>query len=62
MNESINRSLLNLLTYPWVEERVKQGKLLIHGGYYDFVECSFEKWTLGRGGSADSVVNREFWA
>ncbi|KAM1242605.1 hypothetical protein ACFX2G_034944 [Malus domestica] len=44
--ESINRSLLNLLTYPWIEEKVKKGVLAVHGGYYDFVECTFEKWTL----------------
>ncbi|PQQ11069.1 beta carbonic anhydrase 5 chloroplastic [Prunus yedoensis var. nudiflora] len=44
--ESINRSLLNLLTYPWIEEKVKNGILSVHGGYYDFVDCTFEKWTL----------------
>ncbi|CAB4289803.1 unnamed protein product [Prunus armeniaca] len=44
--ESINRSLLNLLTYPWIEEKVKNGVLSVHGGYYDFVDCTFEKWTL----------------
>lgn len=44
--ESINRSLLNLLTYPWIEEKVREGVLSLHGGYYDFVDCTFEKWTL----------------
>ncbi|XP_062023499.1 beta carbonic anhydrase 5, chloroplastic isoform X2 [Rosa rugosa] len=44
--ESVNRSLLNLLTYPWIEEKVKKGILSVHGGYYDFVDCTFEKWTL----------------
>ncbi|XP_078433344.1 beta carbonic anhydrase 5, chloroplastic-like isoform X2 [Wolffia australiana] len=44
--ESVNWSLKNLLSYPWVKERVLGGKLAIHGGYYDFVNCSFEKWTL----------------
>ncbi|XP_021899965.1 beta carbonic anhydrase 5, chloroplastic isoform X2 [Carica papaya] len=44
--ESVNCSLLNLLTYPWIEERVKKGVLSIHGGYYNFVDCTFEKWTL----------------
>ncbi|KAF3447238.1 hypothetical protein FNV43_RR12418 [Rhamnella rubrinervis] len=44
--ESINISLMNLLTYPWIEERVKKDKLSIHGGYYDFLNCTFEKWTL----------------
>ncbi|CAJ1961336.1 unnamed protein product [Sphenostylis stenocarpa] len=44
--ESINHSLLNLLTYPWIEEKVANKELSIHGGYYNFVDCSFEKWTL----------------
>ncbi|KAK4401828.1 Beta carbonic anhydrase 5, chloroplastic [Sesamum angolense] len=66
--ESINRSLLNLLTYPWIEERVIRGKLSIHGGYYDFIDCTFEKWTLDYKGSGllssaeYSIKNREFWA
>ncbi|CAI0417524.1 unnamed protein product [Linum tenue] len=44
--ESINRSLLNLLTYPWIEEKVSKGLLSVHGGYYDFHNCTFEKWTI----------------
>ncbi|KAK9677421.1 hypothetical protein RND81_11G142200 [Saponaria officinalis] len=68
--ESINHSLMNLLTYPWIKERVTTGKLSLHGGYYDFVDCTFEKWTLDYTGDdlkvpADgkySVKNREFWS
>ncbi|XP_071742135.1 beta carbonic anhydrase 5, chloroplastic-like isoform X2 [Rutidosis leptorrhynchoides] len=41
--ESINNSLLNLLTYPWVKERVAKGLLCLHGGYYNFVDCTYEK-------------------
>ncbi|WCJ18855.1 Carbonic anhydrase [Euphorbia peplus] len=44
--ESVNWSLRNLLSYPWVEEKVKNDELSIHGGYYNFVDCTFEKWTL----------------
>ncbi|XP_004490442.1 beta carbonic anhydrase 5, chloroplastic isoform X1 [Cicer arietinum] len=44
--ESINQSLLNLLSYPWIEDRVRKELLSIHGGYYNFSNCSFEKWTL----------------
>lgn len=67
LQESINRSLLNLLTYPWIEERVIRGKLSIHGGYYDFTDCTFEKWTLDYKGSTlhsdstCSIKNREYW-
>ncbi|KAK7412165.1 hypothetical protein VNO78_03614 [Psophocarpus tetragonolobus] len=65
--ESINHSLLNLLTYPWIEEKVANGKLSIHGGYYDFTNCSFEKWTLDYRGTKmeenDRITakNRIFW-
>ncbi|KAK4271317.1 hypothetical protein QN277_020028 [Acacia crassicarpa] len=44
--ESVNNSLSNLLTYPWIETKVVNGELSIHGGYYDFTECTFDKWTL----------------
>ncbi|KAJ9159192.1 hypothetical protein P3X46_024714 [Hevea brasiliensis] len=44
--ESVNCSLGNLLTYPWIEEKVRNGEVSIHGGYYDFVDCTFEKWTV----------------
>lgn len=37
---------MNLLTYPWIEEKVRRGALSVHGGYYDFTDCTFEKWTL----------------
>lgn len=46
LQESINQSLLNLLSYPWIEDRVRKELVSIHGGYYDFSNCSFEKWTL----------------
>ncbi|KAL4363883.1 hypothetical protein GQ457_04G003540 [Hibiscus cannabinus] len=65
--ESINNSLLNLITYPWIEEKVKKGLLSLHGGYYDFVDCTFEKWTLDYKGSITDgknravVKDRSFW-
>ncbi|XWS23979.1 hypothetical protein CRYUN_Cryun28dG0061900 [Craigia yunnanensis] len=50
--ESINSSLLNLLTYPWIKDRVRKELLFVHGGYYDFLNCTFEKWTLDLKGSS----------
>ncbi|CAL0307803.1 unnamed protein product [Lupinus luteus] len=44
--ESINQSLVNMLSYPWIEDRVRRELLSLHGGYYNFKNCSFEKWTL----------------
>lgn len=65
VQESVNGSLMNLLTYPWIKDKVNKGELLIHGGYYDFVDCSFEKWTLENNTRVDdqvSIRNREFWS
>uniref|UniRef100_A0A2P2L6S4 Carbonic anhydrase n=4 Tax=Rhizophora mucronata TaxID=61149 RepID=A0A2P2L6S4_RHIMU len=65
--ESISNSLLNLLTYPWIEHRARKGLLSIHGGYYDFSNCTFEKWTLDFEGSSFgqnsrlSVKDKTFW-
>ncbi|XP_061973302.1 beta carbonic anhydrase 5, chloroplastic-like isoform X2 [Populus nigra] len=65
--ESINCSLLNLLTYPWIEERVRKGTLSLQGGYYDFLRCTFEIWTLDfkesnvSHGSKISVKDKAFW-
>ncbi|KAJ0262840.1 Beta carbonic anhydrase 5 [Hirschfeldia incana] len=65
---SINHSLERLLGYPWIEEKVRKGSLSLHGGYYDFVNCTFEKWTVdyegSRGkneGSGIAVKNRSVW-
>lgn len=66
--ESVNHSLLNLLSYPWIEEKVAKGELAIHGGYYDFIDCSFEKWTLDyRGTKLEengriAAKNKIFWS
>ncbi|KAL5201496.1 hypothetical protein ABZP36_035850 [Zizania latifolia] len=65
--ESINSSLLNLLTYPWIEKRVNEGSLSLHGGYYNFIDCTFEKWTLVyrqglEGGSKYAIKNRSTWS
>eukprot|EP00262_Sarcandra_glabra_P003604 TRINITY_DN14340_c0_g1_i1.p1 TRINITY_DN14340_c0_g1~~TRINITY_DN14340_c0_g1_i1.p1 ORF type:complete len:314 (+),score=43.02 TRINITY_DN14340_c0_g1_i1:254-1195(+) len=63
--ESVNQSLRNLLTYPWIEEKVAQGTLSVHGGYYDFVNCTFEKWTLEHNRSEDgneyAIAERSIW-
>lgn len=44
--ESVNVSLTNLLTYPWVKEKVMGKTVSIHGGFYDFVKGSFQVWDL----------------
>ncbi|XP_040864865.1 beta carbonic anhydrase 5, chloroplastic isoform X2 [Glycine max] len=33
-------------SYPWIEDRVRRELLSLHGGHYNFSNCSFEKWTL----------------
>lgn len=65
--ESVNHSLSNLLTYPWIEEKVARAELFVHGGYYDFIDCTFEKWTLDyEGGNLEknsrfAVKNQFYW-
>ena len=36
--ESIKGSLKNLMTYPWIAERVEDGRLQLHGWYFDLNE------------------------
>ncbi|XP_030454367.2 beta carbonic anhydrase 5, chloroplastic-like isoform X1 [Syzygium oleosum] len=65
--ESVTQSLNNLLTYPWIKERVEEGLLSISGGYYDFADCTFEKWTLdiersgATGGKRYPTKDHQFW-
>lgn len=44
--ESVNVSLANLLSFPWVKEAVNQGNLSIHGWYYNMTKCSLSTWTM----------------
>ncbi|GER43431.1 carbonic anhydrase, partial [Striga asiatica] len=45
-HETVRRSLMNLPTYPWIEGRLKNQAISIDDGYYHFVDCTFEKWSL----------------
>jgi carbonic anhydrase len=42
----VNVSLKNLLTYPYIEERVKDGRLQIHGMYYDLGKGILTSWDI----------------
>ncbi|KAM7512454.1 hypothetical protein LguiB_011329 [Lonicera macranthoides] len=44
--EAVNVSLGNLLTYPFVREGLLKKTLALKGGYYDFINGSFELWGL----------------
>ena len=46
MQEAVNLSLLNVQTYPYVQKAIAENKLALKGGYYDFVNGSFELWDL----------------
>lgn len=46
MQEAVNVSLGNLLTYPFVREAVVNNTLALKGGHYDFVGGGFELWDL----------------
>ncbi|KAJ4960635.1 hypothetical protein NE237_020545 [Protea cynaroides] len=47
--EAVNVSLGNLLTYPFVRDGLVKKTLALKGGYYDFVNGSFELWGLDFG-------------
>lgn len=47
--ESVNVSIANLLTYPFVRDGLANGTLALKGGYYDFVNGAFELWGLDYG-------------
>jgi carbonic anhydrase len=34
-HEAIKTSLANLMTFPWIRERVREGALALHGCYFD---------------------------
>jgi carbonic anhydrase len=33
--EAVKESLTNLMTFPWVKERVQSGETSLHGWYFD---------------------------
>ncbi|XP_040950180.1 beta carbonic anhydrase 5, chloroplastic isoform X1 [Gossypium hirsutum] len=43
-----------------IKEKVKKELLFVHGGYYDFLNCTFEKWTLDSKGGSDEEKGRFF--
>ncbi|XP_002977578.2 carbonic anhydrase 2 [Selaginella moellendorffii] len=45
--ESVNVSLSNLMTFPWIKSAVEEKKLALHGGHYSFVTGTFQYWTPG---------------
>ncbi|GFP99950.1 beta carbonic anhydrase 1 chloroplastic [Phtheirospermum japonicum] len=54
--EAVNVSLGNLLSYPFVREGLVNKTLALKGGYYDFVNGSFELWSLEFGISSTLSV------
>ncbi|XP_047314996.1 carbonic anhydrase 2-like [Impatiens glandulifera] len=54
--EAVNVSIGNLLSYPFVRDGLVKKTLSLKGGYYDFVNGSFELWGLDFGLSTDLSV------
>lgn len=44
--ESVNVSLANLLTFPWIKDAVSRRALQLHGWYYDMEAASMSTWRL----------------
>ncbi|GJV95391.1 carbonic anhydrase 2-like protein [Tanacetum coccineum] len=53
---AVNVSLGNLLSYPFVKATVMNKTLSLKGGYYNFVKCSFDTWSLDYGVSPSLAV------
>lgn len=47
---SIQVSLENLLTFPWIKERVQQGSLMLHGWHFDIERGEMEAFNPFSGG------------
>jgi carbonic anhydrase len=43
---SIDQSLKNLMTFPWIQERVNAGKLDLHGWWYNMASGTVKMWQL----------------
>jgi carbonic anhydrase len=43
--EAILISLGNLLTFPWISERIAKGELAVHGWYFDLEHGRLERWS-----------------
>ncbi|GKA50173.1 carbonic anhydrase 2-like protein [Tanacetum coccineum] len=54
--KAVNVSLGNLLSYPFVKAAVMSKTLTLKRGYYDFVKCSFDTWSLDYGVSPSLAV------
>lgn len=46
LQESVNNSLSNLLSFPFIKRAVSLGTLKLHGWYYDFVASRMSTWTF----------------
>lgn len=46
--ETVRQSVRNLMTFPWIEERVRAGNLSLHGWHFDIAEGSLS--ALGEDG------------
>lgn len=56
LQEAVNVSIGNLLSYPFVRDGLVNKTLGIKGGYYDFVKGNFELWDVDFGLSPDFSV------
>lgn len=49
LQEAVNVSLNNLLSYPFVKQALANKSLTLYGGYYNFVNCSLDLWEANQG-------------
>lgn len=54
---SIRVSLENLMTFPWIRERVERGELFLHGWYFDLESGELQR--LGADGEFHAVAEED---
>jgi carbonic anhydrase len=55
---SIDQSLANLMTFPWVEQAVNEGRVQLHGWYYDVSESpSLKMWQMESKRANEYIIN-----
>lgn len=48
--ENVKLGLENLMTFPWIAERVADGRLTLHGWRFDVGACELQKYDADQGG------------
>ncbi len=51
--ETVRQSVRNLLTFPWIDKRVREGELSLHGWHFDIAEGAL--YAVGESGEQNQI-------